>query len=90
MILKKICLNQNLRDEDINLLHIDQGLVEKLLTQDNQKIKMLDSQTKFRSALKPKISPVKVVKGSGGTSFVHAFDLLKNTSGPHTETRASR
>lgn len=52
---------------------------------------MLDSQTKFRSALKPTVSPVKLVKGSGGTSFVHAFDLLKNTGsgGPHTETRAS-
>ena len=90
MILKKISLNQNLRDEDINLLHIDAGLVEKILTQDVQKIKMLHSQTKFRSAQKPKISPVKAVKGSGGTSFVHAFDLLKNSSGAYTETRTSR
>ena len=43
VVLKKICLNQNLRDEDINLMHIDPSLVEKILTQDVQKIKMLDS-----------------------------------------------
>lgn len=31
-VLKKICLNQNLRDEDINVMHIDPDLVEKILT----------------------------------------------------------
>ena len=90
VMLKKISLNQNLRDEDINLLHIDPDLVEKILTQDVQKIKMLDSQSKFRSALKPTISPIKLVKGAGGTSFAHAFDLLKHSTAPGTDTRTSR